>query len=590
MGQLSISTVLNGAYSATLPIDKNQIEVNLTFGAMSGQPRAEIDRLTFVNKDATYIKNWPSKFAGIPCVVTISDGTLGEVILDGFLDLTDNYEEIEPQFKGGDHPVIVVAKFVDLSTINGFNNQIKGLTFSALRDAGAFPNYEKAQVLIQKRLATGDLLTLVTSISVIENLILASIDRVKRAIAHIAGLAGTGIGLIASIALAVVLAALELAIALATILSLIALSITTIRLAGGDVVENKCKYLIDLLRGGVERLGYELDSNVDDLGKIAHIPALTGSEGKRLIKSLFPIPPSTSQGVPDPSDPLHFFADFLNAITEAFRLRIDIIGDVILVKNENDPYWELNSEYTLPDVFFQSRKFNSKELSQTYALSFITDTLDKWTLENYRGTAYERKTSTSANVTDKTNSIAGLTNKIIPVALATRKTELLLLEKILQALLDLVVGFASALKLKKKAEKLKGLFRRRIGMILVTDDGYSKPKWVVLNSNGTIPSNHRSILSAKALYEKYHTGTSFVDSENNAQRDIYKDLEIPNFSLSDFDKVKKTKNTSTFNGGKAQFTSAKWLPFEGKLIADIEVKPAIIDNTLTENFIEVNND
>ena len=58
--------------------------------------------------------------------------------------------------------------------------------------------------------------------------------------------------------------------------------------------------------------------------------------------------------------------------------------------------------------------------------------------------------------------------------------------------------------------------------------------------NNQLPPNHRELLSAKYLMNKYHQGKSFVSG--TGQKVIYEDVDIP-FNLSD---LKKTLKSGTF--------------------------------------------
>jgi hypothetical protein len=112
---------------------------------------------------------------------------------------------------------------------------------------------------------------------------------------------------------------------------------------------------------------------------------------------------------------------------------------------------------------------------------------------------------------------------------------------------------------------------------------YTVPKLVPL-AGGQVPPNHRELISAKVLHEKFHQGKSFVTGDKLGQKVIYRNLRLP-FTLVDFQKTIKNGNFILPDGRKARFITIPYQFNKDIIEVDIEVQEIYTDK-LKETYIE----
>ena len=145
------------------------------------------------------------------------------------------------------------------------------------------------------------------------------------------------------------------------------------------------------------------------------------------------------------------------------------------------------------------------------------------------------------------------------------------------------VGDALAKLIRKKGNMASGIKRNRTNVLKVTSMDYSVPKLVPL-INGKLPPNHRDLLSAKVLNQKFHGGKSFVTGDKLGQKVIYESVQLP-FTLSDFQKTLKNGTFILPDGRVARFVDIPYQFSRDLIEVTFEVQE-VYTNNLKETYIE----
>ena len=594
MGVQSITLTLDNSLAVLVPVGWEDMELAASFGEISGQPSINADRFTFQNDAAQRIIDRRKSgltgglgvFEGLAASMVIKDEGLNQVVFNGYLNLSDNYEEIEPQFKDDDNPVQVRCKFVDLNALDAFETVISGISFSYLEDQGVFSanDYVNLPFIIEVGFNPLEIASTALSIYTLEQAIEDAIARVAAAIATVAAIAVSGLpGPIAAAALAIALAAIEVILAIAMIALIIQLALDLVDLLLSPVRFHKCTPLKTLITKALEFYGYTIQTNLTDWAKIHYLPSRPSSDSTNLFQGIFPQPPVVKKGIPRTGDFGYLITEMLDIVRAQFGARIDVRSGTVLIYNASDPVWKQRASYTMPDILLPVRRYNTEDLKQTRIFTARTDPSETWTIENYTGNAYEIKTEPKVVESVRNVNIKGLEPIDFGVAWATRKDELNNLEAFLKLFTDVASNLMGVFK---KGKKLRNIFSRRVGMMKVSSSAHTVPKLVLLEG-GAIPVNYRDTLSAKAIAEKYYRHLSFVDDFDNAQREVFEGVENIPFTVSDFQKTLQSSNFTTAQGEEGRLRSLRWKFGKDTASADFDVQKKYTNN-LKEIKLEEN--
>ena len=316
------------------------------------------------------------------------------------------------------------------------------------------------------------------------------------------------------------------------------------------------------------------------------------------------------------------FGQFLNAMKEMFYAKIIIDNGVFYF--EPDTFRLGSNGITIPTRFDNKDKFelNYEDFYSSIELTFLTDTNDRHTIQEYKGTSFQL-TQTPKTVTDIQKSLVrNLNVTTIPFALAKMKTEFTQIEKILLEFATAIQGSLEALtaglnlaiiainilikiinsilkalatigiKIKLKIDPIKKLttpqiedsIRNRIGMLKMESDFVYTPKIFLLQQsksavNTKISPLNQSVISASYLFYKFHTSKSFI-SFNGSKTNQYYLKENPSFPFS-FDDYEKTRNNNaifTEEGEEGELISLKFNPTEQLASCTYKVRKQYITN------------
>ena len=548
----SIQTLINGK-EVKEAIDWQNQTIHATFGTDSTQPQVETDRFEYVLDGAKAIIEHVAKgnvFEPLACQQIYSDGTNNFTALDGYFDMSEGYEEVQPTWGDIERPNRVLVKFKQNESVTDFVDQINGVSFGSLVEEGLISSqdYTTIKTIIVKKANFLDVATLIISTYLVSKQIIDTIKSIQDNIANISAIiTGGATGGLAAAVFTVASLIIQLAYTLALIALLVKFVITLIELFIPPVVKNQGIKFRTLLEKSCEKFGYTLESNIDELDSYYYLPSKPFTNETNIVKDLIPQNVGTEIGIPSTSDYGYLINEFWDLMKSMFNTKIAVVNDTIQLRNADDEYWLKQSTFKPhKSINFPTKQYNTEDLKQTRMMTFATDLNDEWTIENYTGTSYEIKTESTSGTIN--NSIKGLERIDIPLCLPNNKDKPNAIEKLMLTL----AGFADDLAdvIGQSSNFRAKIEQNRINVLKVSQNDYGTAKIVPLVSN-QLPPNHRDLLSAKVLMEKYHYGKSFV-GDALGQKIIYNNFTIP-FVLSD---LKKTIESGTFtldDGRVAEF-------------------------------------
>jgi len=548
MANSSIQTLIKGK-QVKEPLDWRNNSIKAFFGNDSPEAQIETDRFEYVLDGAAAIikhKDNGDIFEKLPSqqIYTQTDNETGEVIsyvsMDGYFDVSDGYEEILPTWGDVEKPNRVLVKFKQDDSVANFLSQINGVSYGSLVQEGLITSqdYTTIKTVIMKRDNALEIALLILTIFQLGQQIASIVKSLKESVKLvIATITGSASGGFAGAVLAIALLVLQLAFAIVLISLMIKLFVSFVQLFLPPTVRNKGIKFRTLLEKSCEKFGYTLESPIEELDFYYYLPSKPYSNETNIFKNLLPKNIPTEIGVPSTSDYGYLINETWDLMKSLFNTKIAVVGNVVQLRNANDPYWIKQSDFRLhKTVNFPTKEYNTNDLNQTRIMTFATDN-DEWTTENYTGTSYEIKTVSTVNSVN--NSIKGLDRIAVDMCLPNNKDKANAVESFMIALASVTDSLAKAIG--KKSNFAAGIESNRINVLKISLNDYEKPRIVPLKK-GQLPKNHRDLLSAKVLMKKYHFGKSFVTDGKLGQKVIYNDFTIP-FVLSD---LKKTIKNGTF--------------------------------------------
>lgn len=617
MGLGKYTFYLGGAVSKP-PTNWRGLEVSATFLSTDEgtgvrvsetlQANIDIDAFTFVNEEAQKIINYRKSgltggngvFEGYPFRIDVSDGTTTKTLLDAFIDFKNSYREVSS--------VEVSCKIKQIDNINSFDDRVRVNSLEYLESLGVFGQSDYINIpYIVERIDNGPELAMLQMTLVMYTIQGAQlVKEIFKDIANIAAHTAGGItGPISGIGYAIAVLALDIAFLAVLIIQMFKLLIEMIKLLAPPVQFHKGTYLFTLLEKSFDFLGYKFETGIEELSKIAYLP----KKGSGVS--------SISSGVPKIGESGSSVSDLIGIVLKLFTAKIAIIDDTVHIRWKDDTFWIKNSPLVLVDVGnsdanaqnLESEEvvLNTNDFNANTFSGFSSDGSDQWTLEDDEGIDVQIIREPIVFTDEKKLLFNGLEDTLIPCALASRKDSLSGPEKILEALqsalkpvldqayaiygnqINAILG-QSGTQIPAQGNTIFNYLNTtsRIGAMKISSKTYSVPKLVLLEETKDglkIPENHRKVLGARALYEKYGIANSFSSANNfKMQRQLFTERDIP-FAYSDFLKINNNSYFTTFDGKSGKFESVKWKLDADKATVDYWLEKAYTDN-IKETIIE----
>ena len=556
---------LNGS-SVLPPKDWNGISLNASFESDQTQADISSQEFSFVGDARTEILNHIDQgyiFEGLPFSMQVKKAELSYLAFKGFLNLQESFVNLT----GED---TVTAKIQKLSGLNTIGEKLSGVSFGYLDSIGLV-NSESVEYVVEKR--TEAIKIIVSSLMIF--LMIKELSETRKRISdNITDLTTiiTGGGLTGSIGGAVLIAGrilIDLAYSAVMIVAIINMASDLLNSFISPVRKYKICSWFELMRSASEYLGYEFSSSISELKNVYCLPSKP-AEGK------------ITSGVPRSSDSGYNCGEFFSIMAVAFAGKIAVIDNTIHFENIDSDFFIKRSTFKMPDVFIEKKRKNAEELAGTRLISFSTDPVDEWTIQNIKGTYFEIKTDLdNYRNGEEYLTIKNVDDRLIPYALGNRKDKLSDLEKILKELAQIV---DQVIKTFGGSSNLAGKIQNRVGMLKLGTDSHTVARALYLEG-GKVPANHRELFSAKALYENYVKAESFVLSKNGGQKEVFEGVRVL-FGFESFLQLVENSYFVTSNGESGKVISVKWVIDEDHATISYWIKDKNKSNRLIERYIE----
>lgn len=627
------------------PKNARELTINLDF-TKENDPELSVTSFDFVNENAQTINDYlqggitggsAGIFEGLPFRVEVTEGSNVETLIDGYIDLT----QTETQFSC----YTINTSVGETASTDWLDGSADSFRFAYLYDQGIITDSDFVDVpyIVSAIPKYNDFLLAVISLFVLIKELKKVIQDIVEIVADIAGAMNSIGGVIKAIAYAIYAVALLLAIiemfkiVIDTLIQPIknhkAMFITT---------QGSKKGLID---AACEHLGITYQSSLLSgypWNRMVIIPEKnkTGKTNKPgVVRSLFGVsvdPVVSNDKIEKYGYFEGTFKDLLIGLKEMFNAKIIMEDNTLFF--EHKLFFKKSSSYLLPDLYNDFYGTNASELTSNYVLKFQTDTIDLNTIDDYQGTLVQ-STLTPVDIKNKKNVLLKNLKTIeIPFALAKRKNELTIVEKVVDGFLeisDAVIGtvvwvynntlykaadaaikvigviidilnfFGSKMQKPKLPEKLPRpslgeIINNRIGMMKLHNDFIGVPKILLIDTENKVHNDNFSYLRALYLYKTYHycdnfnsTGVATLSgsgdvidyrTNDNGQRYLYKHDKIP-FCFNDYLLVKSNNIIKLADGRTGELIKLEWTPYSD--FASIEYKvEQIYTNNLKEKIIE----
>lgn len=506
--------------------DEDSIQANITTEAFSfvGSARQVIED----HIDAGYY------YEGVPFELQVRKGEKNYLAFNGLIDLQESYTKL--------YTDRVEARAQKLNGLNTLGEKLSGLTYGFLDSEGLITS-KNIEYVVEKRKNFVEIVVTALMIYLMIKEITEIIRRIADNIVKVSGMLVGG-GLTGSAGAAILSfgqIALDIAYAAVMVVAVIDMAEELLAQFISPVKKYKvCSYR-ELMSKAVQYLGYDFKSKITDLDNFHLLPSKPYNDD---IKS----------GVPRVSDAGYNCGEFFKIMSRTFDAKIAIIGNTVHFENLDSDFFIKQSTYKLPSILPTQERKNGEELFGTRVISYQTDSVDPWTIENIKGTYYEVKTVQS----DYKNGEDYLTikrfdDRVIPYALGNRKDKLNDLEKLLREMALIVDECVTALG---GSSNLSNKIKDRVGMLRLGTDSHSVARCLYLKG-GKLPKNHRELLSAKVLYEKYIKASSFVLSKNGGQKVVYEQQRVE-FGFDDFLQLIENSYFVTDSGNLGKVMSINW--------------------------------
>lgn len=543
----------------------------------------------------------------VPLEVQLERNGVIEKPFSGYVDLTKNSIFSREMCK---------VNATERKSIEWLEEKADGFTFEYLRSINVITNddYKFIPYIINSIPDYKESAIAILTGFIVVQQIIDCIEKVKDLLAEIANPLTAVSGIVKASLLAIYLVTL--------IASLIKLIKDIIQLLIQPVKYHACMSVKTLVEKGCQHLGLTLSSSILSSGiysKAYIMPEKfknpVNFDDNRILGF------TTAQKTQQEGYYKGTFGNLLRALKEQFNAKIYIKNNVLyferLDANLTPP------QYVLPDIYQPEYKTNADEFKANYYIVYQTDTIDKNTLQEYEGTAHQVIFNPNISQNGDLVMMKGLDGVRIPFALAKRKTDLTIPEKIVKAFLDVLSAIVNALIAALNAliiginavisginsvinaldfigininlnvqpiatispVNLGNLIENRINMMKLETDFTSVPKMFLMdlgaqNKFNKLTTGNETYFSAKYLYDNYHYINNFLptaDKPNGNQYIIKEFVNVP-FGFQHYQQVKE--NNQIIVGDKTGLIeSFKWNPYDQ--VANIRIR---ISTLLTNNI------
>lgn len=543
------------------PRDYDGLKISMDWLDRKQEPSINISNFALVGLDGTNIRQRAlsgltgglGMFQGQPASVVIQDDSNIQEF-EGYLDFTDALE-----FIGECEASVAFNKKQGLDWVNEVAD---GFSYRYLYDQGIITDADFVEIpYVINYIPDGtQLLILSLSLFTLTRELLDQIRVISESVADlvnastpVVGVSAVGpvvsvdIGDIIALSLKVLL---NVAYGIGIVVALISLFTQLIEQLMPPIRYHKGIPVRLLFQRACDYLGLQFKSNLlDSLDKSSAkwclLPQKSGSN------------PNVN-GLPQQGTQQDTFAGVVTTYKAVFNADYRIVNGVFEFEKKGS--FDNATTYTIPNTFTDQEKlqdvngFNTNEIKSNYLIAWATDLQDQNTLDNQDGRIFQAQTVPQRVGNQELVNIKGLEAVNIPIALGVRKDGLTAIEQTLKdivTILDVLTGQLG------NPQSLGGRILNRVGSLNLSSNFTNVDKMVVLNGD-KLAKDQGSILSAKKLWDNYHSINSFVPINGiHSQYWIYREQPI-SFCMRDFVYLLNGALIQTETGETAEIEALEW--------------------------------
>lgn len=546
-------------------------------------------------------------FEGMPFRVDLDDQkTKIFNLFDGYLDLSRALVLCDQ----------VTAPAVALG-IDSFNQVADSITYETLFELDIITKDDFIAVpyVINKKVNAGEVIIAVVSIYVLTQEIAKQILQISQWTANTASVLNAIGGVISLILQIIFIATLFVA--------LVKLIFDLFNSLVQPVKYHMGMYVKDSIRIGLAHFGYTLSSSVLETAPFNELLILPekynlkedNTGALKAIVGFF---------LPNPNEQFGFFkgtvGDLIRLIQETFHLKVLIEGTTFHLEKQD---FQIQSPiYQLPPIEDTGHEFNRDKLIANLIIAFSVDFQDRNTVQEYLNTAVQVTTLPVSIVNRRMVTLDGLLPATIQAALGKRKTELSIIEEILNvflkvigAALDFLIAIINAVIITINAivdvindvikalkfvgididfqipniptltsPNLGGLIDSRINMLKMETDFINVPKMILVPDNSNPRNNKLSpcnedFLNAPFLYNNFHFFKSFIPQNGDASNQyLLKSVEKIPLCFADFEILRKNNRLIDADGNSGEWITLKFNPIEQTATGTYKIREIYTNN------------
>ena len=439
-------------------------------------------------------------FEGIPYRVEIDPG----VSIEYYVDLTENFTIRQNEVE------------ITLKKRKGFDNfreRAEGTTFDLMLSEGVvFDTFNVPYFVIQDDQITKGITLLVSTYIMTREAIDAGKELFDATKVLIKAVTPVGLPIPGPDWGAIIIATIDFVFKLAYF-ALILVALTTLLIKLFVLVFPPKRNLLgckfkELAQKSCQYLGFNFQSTILDIESNLTLLPVPLRRDRRKIFDFLPDELFTpfNNGVPSSSDVIQTVWGFLETLELMFNAKIRVFNGTVNL--ERWDYWQnLTTSLILPALNLQVDRdeeytFNTPEIWKRYFIYYSNDFTDIHSIEGEVYYNHDTEFTTEAlNVTNPDLvAIKGLNEVQIPYALGSRKGKLNWVELIGKGLfqvIDAITGIFGG------GTNYAGQIGERKDCLQISSNYFSVTK-VLWTVNGKQPSDYLQIISANALWQKYH--------------------------------------------------------------------------------------
>lgn len=251
------------------------------------------------------------------------------------------------------------------------------------------------------------------------------------------------------------------------------------------------------------------------------------------------------------------FLDLIHETELLFNARAVIKGSTLHFERKD--HWNSQASIRLPDIDLYGvnngqYRYNASELYSNIFCIYELDNNELNTYDDYYGTSCQMQAKPITIGNNRNLLLQGFMERRFPFALAKRKIKLTAIEKVMQDIINLIVGFPA--------------FGSRIGWLLLSNDFTGTQKFVILDSTNKVHPNNANWTSAATMMQQFHS----IDYPLNNQWMLYEGWEIP-FCCDDYVALLNNNVIKTFDNRLGKVTKLNWEIGSDVAVIDFKVRP-----------------